>query len=440
MMDLGKIRDSLLKQGMDDVVIHFSSQEAVQIKFVNSKVAKTGTEITDSLSVFVAKDKKVAMTSLNDVSDEAVNSAIKKITQFVSFLKPKEYYGIAKGPFKYKEIQGGYDKNVKKAMDNATDIVEEGINLALENGAKRASGILEIYDGKSKMVTSTDVEEEDESTRFYFSIRSLISKNASGHKYSCSRNLKDLNFKEAALRSAEIAKMSVNPSKAVFGKYDVVFDPLPFADILQHVGSACSIFSVESGFSFLNNKLNKKIASDNLTLIDDGTVANGYGSVKADEEGVPTQRNVLIDKGIFKTYLHNTSTAKKYNVKTTASAGLVSPDPWNIILEKGNKSFDEIIKSVKKGIYVTNQWYTRFQNYSQGDFSTIPRDGIFLIENGEIKNPIKGIRINDNLLRMLSNVSEVGNEPKQIVSWEVSSVPVTTPPVLVKDVNITSPD
>ncbi len=325
-------------------------------------------------------------------------------------------------------------------MDNAGDVVEEAMNIALENGAKRSSGIFEIYNDKSSLVTSNDVKENDKSTRFYFSIRSLINKEASGHQYCCSRNFKDLEYKKSSLRAAEIAKMSVNPSKAVYGKYDVVFDPLPFADILQHVGSACSIFSVEAGFSFLKDKLNKKIANDNFTLIDDGSLDKGYGSVKADEEGVPTQKNVLFDKGVLKTYLHSYSSAKKYKVKTTANAGLVSPEPWNIVLKKGNYSFDELIKSVKKGIYVTNQWYTRFQNYSAGDFSTIPRDGIFLIEKGEIKKPIKGIRISDNIQRMISNVSAIGKDAKQIVSWEVSSVPVITPSVLVKNVNITSPD
>jgi len=441
MMDLEKIKNKLLEKGMDDVVVHSSCQEAIQIKFVNNKVAKTGSELTESVSVFVAKDQKVAVTSLNDVSDDAINKAIDKIAKFVQCLQKKEsYVGIAKGPFKYKEIEGGYDFNIKKVIDNAGDVVEEGINLALENGAKRCGGIFEVYDSNSRMVTSNDVSEEDKATRFYFSIRSLINKDASGHKYSCSRSFKDLDYKESSVRSAEIAKMAVNPSKAVYGKYDVLFDPLPFADILQHVGSSCSIFSVEAGFSFLKDKLNKQVASEEFTLFDDGTMPKGYGSVKSDEEGVPARKNILFDKGVFKTYLYNTSSAKRHGVKTTANAGLVSPNPWNVVLKKGDYSFDEMIKKIKKGVYVTNQWYTRFQNYSNGDFSTIPRDGIFLIEKGEIKNPIKGIRLNDNIPRMLKNVSAVGNKQKQIVSWEVSEVPVVTPSVLVKDVNITSPD
>ena len=82
--------------------------------------------------------------------------------------------------------------------------------------------------------------------------------------------------------------------------------------------------------------------------------------------------------------------------------------------------------------------YTRFQNYNTGDFSTIPRDGIFIIKNGKIGQPIKGIRISENMLNILKNTVEIGKTPERVVGWEVE-IPVITPAVLVKDVNVTRP-
>ena len=67
-------------------------------------------------------------------------------------------------------------------------------------------------------------------------------------------------------------------------------------------------------------------------------------------------------------------------------------------LDAGDVSKDELFEDVKKGLYLTNTWYTRFQNYAKGDFSTIPRDGIFLIEKGKIKQSLKDLRISDNAL------------------------------------------
>ena len=93
---------------------------------------------------------------------------------------------------------------------------------------------------------------------------------------------------------------------------------------------------------------------------------------------------------------------------------------------------------IKKGVYITNLWYTRFTNHFTGDFSTMPRDGAFLIENGEIKYPIKNIRISDNMLNIMKNIKEVSNNSIQTKSWE-SQEPAITPSVLVSNINITKP-
>jgi PmbA protein len=91
---------------------------------------------------------------------------------------------------------------------------------------------------------------------------------------------------------------------------------------------------------------------------------------------------------------------------------------------------------VKDGYYVTNVWYTRFQNYQTGDFSTIPRDAIFRIKDGQIVGSVKDIRISENMVELMGKVKAVGNDVKQIHWWEVNT-PVFTPHVLVEGVNIT---
>jgi PmbA protein len=197
---------------------------------------------------------------------------------------------------------------------------------------------------------------------------------------------------------------------------------------------------VDSGFSFLKDKIRKKVGSPTVNLIDNGRIENGYSSSMFDDEGVPTQMTGIIEKGILKNYLHNTSTAKKYKTKTTANAGLIAPSPTNTILKEGNISKEKLIKEIDKGLYVTNVWYTRFQNYLSGDFSTIPRDGIFLIKSGEIAESLKGIRITDNLQRILENISNLSNESEWIIWWGLENqIPVLAPHVLVKNVNITMP-
>ena len=95
-----------------------------------------------------------------------------------------------------------------------------------------------------------------------------------------------------------------------------------------------------------------------------------------------------------------------------------------------------MISQIKRGVYLTNIWYTRFQNYHTGDFSTIPRDGAFLIKNGEIVHPIKNIRLSENIINILKSTVALGKDVKQIRGWEVET-PTTTPMALVKGLNVT---
>ncbi|RZN56002.1 MAG: hypothetical protein DSO09_00280 [Candidatus Methanomethylicota archaeon] len=91
---------------------------------------------------------------------------------------------------------------------------------------------------------------------------------------------------------------------------------------------------------------------------------------------------------------------------------------------------------LKDGIYVTSNWYTRFQNYRTGDFSTLCRDNTFLIENGEIKGAIKGVRISDNLLRIFNSIDYLFKERKWIKWWEVS-IPTLISSMILNNVYIT---
>ncbi|RLF43269.1 MAG: hypothetical protein DRN29_10370 [Thermoplasmata archaeon] len=116
----------------------------------------------------------------------------------------------------------------------------------------------------------------------------------------------------------------------------------------------------------------------------------------------------------------------------------MSPTPWNAFVSSGDSRIKEMMEEIKEGIYVTNVWYTRFQNYVTGDFSTIPRDGTFLLKDGEIECPIKEIRISDNMRKILLNIASLSHKKEQIYWWEVD-VPVFAPHALIKGVKITKP-
>ena len=429
-MDLNKLKNNILKKGADDVILTSVNSNVNRIKFVNNKIVKTGTHNLNALNIFVAKDKKLVSTSVKDISEKVIAKTLQELFSFIKKTKPSQTYkGIAEGPFKYEQIPDTYDKQILNI--DGVDYVEAGINAALEN-AERASGIFESETSELTLVSSNNVEASEKASSLNFSIRSFASKEASGQGTCSSRILKNFNTEKEGRTSGEIAKKALNPELGPNGKFDVIFDFQAISNLLAYVADAASIFNVEAGLSFLADKSNTSLGS--FTLIDDATLPNGFNSTPFDEEGSPTKRNIIVDKGILKTYLHNASTAKRYKVPNTSNSGIISPHPWNIILEgKQGNVFD-----IKKGLYITNVWYTRFQNYSEGTFSTIPRDGAFIIENGAIKKSIKNIRISDNILNILKNIYMVSKEKEQTRTWD-SPMPIITPKVLVREVNITKP-
>lgn len=431
------VKDKLAKKGANDVVVSAEERTSTQIKFANSRISATQTWQESRINVFAAINKKIVSTTLKEFSERAADENISLIMKFADAIEPnKEHLGIARGPFSYRDDKTLFDNKVADLKERLVDYVEAGINAAAKNGAIKSAGVLEATEAKMFLITSNGVEAEDKGTGMYYSIRAFASKEATGHMVNNSRILSHLKVEGAASVAAITAKHAINPEKGNPGKYDVVFEPLPFANILESIGNAASIFSVEAGLSCLQGKLGEKIGSEAVTFSDDATLPYGINSRKFDAEGMPTQKNVIIEKGMLKTYLHNTSTAARHNTKTTANAGLIAPSPFNLVLEKGNLNKEELISGIKRGILVTNIWYTRFQNQSTGDFSTIPRDAIFLIENGKIKKSLKDIRISENLLKILQNIKALGRIRLAVKGWE-NEIPVTTPAVLVENVNIT---
>jgi PmbA protein len=425
-----------LKQGADDVVIEKVDGEMKQVRFANNAVKICQNWDISKYEIFLSYKKRIMNTTVFDISEDSVKNSIKTLVKSAKMIKPNlEYFGIAKGPFKYKQIPRAYDKKIINAP--IIDIVESMINSALEY-SKNTAGVIYTNNFEREIETSSNVSASEKMTSIQLSIRAFNEEDESGHAASCSKTLNSINPEKIGKKAGEIAKLAKTPEKLESGKYNVIFDPLAIANLLGLVGRSSSAFIVDVGVSFLRGKFGKRVGSDKVTLEDDGRIKNGYGSTMFDDEGVPTQKTTIIEKGILKNYLHNTSTAKKYNTKTTGNAGLIAPSTTNIILKEGKSSKEKLFDEVKNGLYITNVWYTRFQNYLTGDFSTIPRDGIFLIKNGEIVKSIKGIRVSDNLQRILENVISISNKPEWIMWWGLETqTPVLTPYVLVSNANIT---
>ncbi|MGC8936203.1 MAG: metallopeptidase TldD-related protein, partial [Candidatus Methanomethylicaceae archaeon] len=306
---------------------------------------------------------------------------------------------------------------------------------ALRQGAERVSGVLAGEITRRCILSNTGAEGYDERTSFELNVRAFRGE-ASGQGLSCATSMKYVDAKGAGEEAGRIVKDGRNFVTWSEGKYQVFFGPIITANLLEHLGEAASAFMVDTGLSCLAGKIGERIFPEDLTIIDDGTVEDGLSSRTFDDEGIETRKNFIVKSGVVKGYLHNTKTAMKFKAESTGNAGWIVPLPWNVVVESGSIGFEEALESIKSGLYVVSNWYTRFQNYSTGDFSTICRDGVFLIENGKIKGALKGVRISDNLLRLFSSVSGICKERKWVKWWEVRT-PALLPGIIANDVRVT---
>ena len=231
--------------------------------------------------------------------------------------------------------------------------------------------------------------------------------------FSVARMLKKLDAPEKVGRiAAERTIRRLGARRVKTARVPVVFDPMVSTSILEHIFEGINGDSVYRGASFLAGKLGEKIAGDNVTVIDDGTIPGGFGTSPFDGEGIPTRRTVVIENGVLKSYLLNTYTAKKLGLQTTANAsrglaGTPGIGPGNYFLQPGQKSAKELIANIKEGLYVT-EFLGQGVNLVTGDYSR-GASGLW-ISNGELGYPVEEITVAGNLKDLFFNVSEIASD------------------------------
>jgi PmbA protein len=420
------------RAGMDDVIARLEEHRDAQIKFHNNDISVIKDWHSRRLSLFMAADKKIFHLTLENPDREAVSRAITHAGDIIPLLTSKKrYHGIGRqrtSPCS----EARYSADVTDT-EQLVDIAHDAIDGALEQ-ADHVAGVLSAGTEHVDLATSEDIHASDDNSRIALSIRAFKN-GGSGHAVRCARTPDGLDG-HAGHEAARDACRASCPRQGERGTYDVVFSSLALANIMQHVAAMASAFYVDSGMSFLADSLGQQVAREHLTIRDSGVHPGGIASRAFDGEGVATGETAIIDRGMLASFLHNTSTAREHDTETTANAGLVAPHPWNVIVAPGDASLQELISEVEHGLLVTNTWYTRFQNYRTGDFSTIPRDAAFVIDHGELGHAITAVRISDVMPRLLNGISMLGREQRQIHWWEVET-PVFTPPALVRDVPVT---
>jgi PmbA protein len=231
--------------------------------------------------------------------------------------------------------------------------------------------------------------------------------------HTSARNSGRLESPESVGRiAAERAIRRLNARKVPTQKVPVIFEPRTAGQFLGDIFGAVNGSAIYRHASFLAGKLGEKIASDALTVVDDATIPGLFGTTPFDDEGVASRRTMVIERGVLKSYLLNTYSARKLSLKTTGNAsrgitGNAGIGPGNFFIEAGALAQADIIANIPSGLYVT-ELIGGGANTVTGDYSS-GAAGLW-IENGKLTYPVSEITIAGTMQQMLQGIEQVGSD------------------------------
>ena len=226
---------------------------------------------------------------------------------------------------------------------------------------------------------------------------------------------KSVNPKELGEKTAKQAVTMILADYAPSGKFPVIIGN-GFGGVIFHeaCGHSLETTSVAKGASVFADKMGKQIANQCVTAIDDGTIPNAWGSTAIDDEGAPTQKTILIENGILKSFMIDRLGGMKIGMKSTGSGRRQSyrfaptSRMRNTYIAPGKDEFDDMIASIDSGIYAKKMGGGSVQP-GTGDFNFAVAEG-YLIANGKITKPVRGATLIGNGAKILNKISMIGKD------------------------------
>ena len=405
---LEKIADFCISKSKDlgstssNVLVMNTISENVNIR--NKKL--DGSERSENLGVTLTTyiGKKKASISSTNLSE---NNLIELVTRCIDSTKvtPEDEYNSLPDQelhFKGEKNLELYD-NTHLSNDEKINFIKEAEEVAFSHDKivnTNGSGFSET---KSNFILANSNGFSDGYKTSQFTAYCEVVSKSNGsmerdYEYSSKRHYKDLlTPKQIGESAAKLAISKLNPKKIESNKMGIVFDKRIAQNLLSTFASAISSNTISKGTTFLKDSLDKKIFNDQINIIDKANIKKANGSRYFDSEGVRTEDLQLVKNGILNDYLVETYSGKKINRKSNGR----SSGTTNLYFENGDQSFDQLINSEKKLLYI-KETIGRGANIITGDYS-VGASGI-MIENGKFTFPVSEITIAGNFNEMFKNI------------------------------------
>jgi PmbA protein len=394
--------------------------QTVQVRMGQIESLKHARENRCSLRIFTATGSASATSS--DLSPPALGRLIDETVALARVTQRDEYSGLPAPETLAREVpeldlwdREGHRLTVEAKVEQARRA--EAAALEADPRIRNSEGA-EFYDRQARVAyaVSGGFAGQFRVSSFALSVTPVAADN--GHMerdywYSAARKLGELESPEAVGReAARRACRRLGARKQATAEVPVIFDPESAASLVRALAMAASGPSLYRGTSFLVGRLGEPLAPPSVTIVDDALRPHGLGSRPFDGEGLPSRRTVLLDRGVLQSYLLDTYSARKLGLRATGHAareggGGVTVGYTNLYLEPGPHAPEAIIRSVDRGLYVTELIGFGI-NFVTGDYS---RGAVgYWIERGELAYPVEEITIAGNLREMYRGIEMIGRD------------------------------
>lgn len=426
-MDIKDFRDKLFerakKEGFSDYEIYYISGDSFRVTIFEGEIDQYSVNTDKGLSFRGLFNGKMGYSYTEILDDEALTMLIKNAKENALAIEDEDIEIIYGEKEAYAKVESFNEELEKVEASRKIDLA-----LQLEKDAKNQSEKVKSIDdcvvasGKDERYISNSkgLDLSHKSNIIYALVSAVAEEEGklnTAYSFKVTNDIEEIDTKRLAEKAVGDALSYMGAKSIPSGKYGVIIRNDVMADILSTFSGIFSAYNVQKGLSLLKDKLNSKIASENVTLIDNPLMKKGICSVPFDDEGVATYTKAVIEEGVLKTYLYNLKTAKKDGVSSTGNASKASyaspigTSPTNFYVKPGNFDLDELKKNLNEGLFITEvQGLHSGANTVSGDFSLAAKG--FLIKNGTVERPVEQITIAGNFYKLLTDIVDLGSDLK----------------------------
>ena len=408
---------ALSKSGQAEVLLW--AADSALTRFANNVIHQNVAETNTGITVRVALGRRVGVALTNDVTDAGLARVVERAAELAK-LQPEnpEFPGFPE-PQPIAPARGFDEAAAAVTPEGRARAVGEICRQSREAGTL-AAGAFSTGAQEIAVANSHGVFCYHAGTACDLQAAAIAESGGNGYAQVTSWKLNDTLHSVESVGREAVAKAvhARNPQPLEPGVFTVVLEPyaaLDLLDMLNYVGMSAQ--AVQEERSWMNDRIGQQVMSPSVTIIDDGHDEAGY-PLPFDFEGVPKQKVVLVENGVPRGPVYDTTTAHKEGKPSTGHAlpppNTFGPLALNLVMSPGTATIEEMIRSTERGLYITRFWYTRVVHPRDCVITGMTRDGTFLIEHGELTKPVKNLGFTQGYVPALTQVDLIGHEARTL--------------------------